>query len=148
MQIRQLTTSDKTVVLDMMRTFYTSQAVHTNGSNDIFLSDIDACLDADNCYLEGYVFKIDNQTIGYAMLAKSFSTEFGKPCVWIEDIYLKEGYRNQGLGGQFLDFVSSKYQNSIIRLELDKDNTRALRAYQKGGFEELSYLEMIKNHNL
>ncbi len=146
MNIRSITPADKTQVLDMMSVFYNSNAVHTNGSNEIFNADVDACL-RDNPYLEGYVFEIDGAIIGYGMLAKSFSTEFGKPCVWIEDIYLKEDYRGKGLGGIFLDFVSNKYQNSIIRLELEHDNTRALKAYQKGGFEKLPYLEMVKNHH-
>ncbi len=145
MNIRPIQQNDKSAVLEMMRVFYSSPAVHTNGSSDIFNADVDACL-SDSPYLEGYVFEIDGKIVGYGMLAKSFSTEFGKPCVWIEDVYLKQDFRNKGLGSEFLDFVSKKYQDAVIRLELEEDNVRALRAYQKGGFETLPYLEMIKNH--
>ena len=81
--------------------------------------------------------------MGYAMAAKSFSTEFGKPCVWIEDIYLKPEARGKGFGPEFLTFVRKTYPQAILRLEVEADNTPAVSAYQKSGFEALPYLEML-----
>ena len=78
---------DRHQILEMMRIFYASEAVFTNGSEDIFNTDIDNCIN-ENPYIEGYVFENDNRIQGYSMLAKSFSTEFGKACIWIEDIYI------------------------------------------------------------
>ena len=86
--IRKMTYEDKEEVIEMMRGFYTSPAVHTNGSEEIFLSDIENCVN-DCPYLEGFIFEKNGKTAGYAMTARSFSTEFGKPCIWIEDIFLK-----------------------------------------------------------
>ena len=82
--------------------------------------------------------------MGYGMLAKSFSTEFGKPCIWIEDLYLKEECRGQGLGKLFLDFVAETYEDCIFRLEAEAENERAIRLYEKCGFQVLPYLEMKK----
>ena len=48
------------------------------------------------------------EILGYAMIAKSFSTEFGKPCMWIEDLYIREAYRGTGLGSKFLDYIEAK----------------------------------------
>ena len=42
------------------------------------------------------VFKDGNKYSGYAMLAKSFSTEFGKNCIWIEDLYVLPSARSRG----------------------------------------------------
>ena len=42
--IRIMTQKDKSAVLEMMRVFYTSPAVFTNGSEEIFLSDIENCI--------------------------------------------------------------------------------------------------------
>ena len=92
--IRLMTEADRPQVLQMMRTFYASPAVWTNGSEEIFGKDIDACV-SDLPYLEGYILG-DMQ--GYAMVAKSYSTEFGCPCIWIEDIYVREDSRGQGIG--------------------------------------------------
>ena len=66
-----------------------------------------------NPYLEGYVFVDNGKVLGYAMLAKSFSTEYGKPCIWIEDIYLKPEYCGMGIGTKFFDFIDKKYQGYI-----------------------------------
>ncbi|MCC8050137.1 MAG: GNAT family N-acetyltransferase [Clostridiales bacterium] len=56
-------------------------------------------------YLEGYVVESNGTVCGYSMIAKSFSTEFGKPCIWVEDLYIKENYRGTGIGMQFFTFL-------------------------------------------
>ncbi len=130
-------------VRSMMRVFYASPAVLTNGSEEIFSSDIENCIN-ENPYLEGYVFTDGDSVIGYSMVAKSFSTEFGKPCVWIEDIYLTPNYRGQGIASRFFSFIEEKYPNSVFRLEVEEENKYAVRAYIKNGFEVLPYTEMKK----
>ena len=78
--IRPMQPADKEAVLAMMEVFYTSPAVFTNGSATIYSNDFEACV-SDNPYLEGYMFEENGQIQGYAMTAKSFSTEFGRPKV-------------------------------------------------------------------
>ena len=39
---------------------------------------------------------------GYGMAAKSFSTEYGRQCIWLEDIYIKAEYRGLGIGSLLL----------------------------------------------
>ena len=134
---------DRDAVLQMMRIFYASPAVLSNGSEEIFKADIDNCVN-DSPYLEGYVFEENEAIVGYAMLAKSFSTEFGRPCIWIEDIYLKENYRGHGIGSQFFKFIDERYPSVIFRLEAEEDNKIAINVYKKAGFDILSYLEMKK----
>ena len=141
--IRLMEERDRETVKKMMRVFYASPAVISNGSDEIFDNDIENCLN-DSPYLEGYVFEKDGDVFGYAMVAKSFSTEFGKPCMWIEDIYMKEEYRSHGIAGEFFTLIESKYPEAIFRLEVEEENARAIRAYTKNGFEVLPYMEMKK----
>ena len=141
--IRLMTKQDKTDVVNMMRVFYTSPAVLSDGSEQIYSDDVDNCVN-DNPFLEGYVIESEKDICGYAMIAKSFSTEFGKPCIWIEDLYLKNNYRGLGLGKLFFDFITEKYTDCIFRLEVEKENERAVRLYEKCGFSELPYMEMKK----
>ena len=141
--IRPMQQKDREVVAEMMRIFYASPAVLSNGSEEIFAADIENCIN-DNPYLEGYVFEAGEQLLGYGMVAKSFSTEFGKPCMWIEDVYIRENARGQGLGSRFLQFVGEKYPNAVLRLEVEEENQRAVHVYRKCGFEELPYMEMKK----
>ena len=102
--IRAMVKEDKNCVLDMMRIFYTSPAVWSNGSEEIYNSDIDNCV-GDCPFLEGYIFQDGEKIQGYAMVAKSFSTEFGRPCMWIEDIYIKSECRGTGIGSRFFKFI-------------------------------------------
>ena len=142
-KIRKITEADSKVVFEMMRVFYSSAAVYTNGSDEIFKNDIENCL-RDNPYLEGYVFESTGSVIGYAMAAKSFSTEFGKRCIWIEDLYIKEEYRGYGIGKTFLDFIEARYADAILRLEVEEENERAVKLYKGCGFTTLPYMEMKK----
>lgn len=142
-KIRAMTAQDRDSVLKMMEVFYASPAVSTNGSYEIFCSDFENCVQG-SPYLEGYMIEGDTGLQGYAMVAKSFSTEFGKPCIWIEDLYLKEEYRGLGVGKQFFDFITAKYTNCVFRLEVEPENSRAVRLYERSGFTELPYLEMVK----
>ena len=141
--IRTMTKKDKSCVLEMMRVFYASQAVFTNGSEEIFSNDIENCIN-DNPYLEGYIVEDSNGIQGYAMLAKSFSTEFGKPCIWIEDLYIKDEYRGLGLGNMLMEFITKNYTDCIFRLEVEEENERAIKLYKKCGFDVLPYMEMKK----
>jgi GNAT superfamily N-acetyltransferase len=141
--IRKIKACDTEKVLEMMRTFYISPAVFTNGSEAIFKQDIAACL-SDSPYLEGYVFEEKDTLLGYAMVAKSFSTEFGKPCLWIEDLYLLPEARHHGLGTAFLDFIEQQYPHTDLRLEVEEENTHAVATYKKCGYDILPYMEMKK----
>ena len=141
--IRNITILDTEEVLEMMREFYSSPAVFTDGSDEIFISDIENCINNSD-YLEGYIIENSDEIQGYAMIAKSFSTEFGKPCIWIEDLYIRQEHRGKGLGKMFLDFITEKYTGCIFRLEVEEENAGAVRLYEKCGFDFLPYLEMKK----
>ncbi len=144
LNIRGMQKSDKQAVLDMMRDFYSSPAVFTNGSDEIFINDIENCIGA--CpFLDGWIFDENGEILGYAMTAKSYSTEFGKPCVWIEDIYIKKEHRGKGIGTKFFAFAEKQYKNCLLRLEVEEENTAAVKLYEKSGFDVLPYMEMKKN---
>lgn len=141
--IRAMEEKDRSAVIEMMRGFYASPAVLSNGSEEIFKADIDNCVN-DSPYLEGYVLEYHGEIIGYGMLAKSYSTEFGKPCIWIEDLFVKKEYRGCGIGSSFFKFIEEKYPCSVFRLEVEAENKRAIAVYKKNGFDVLPYMEMKK----
>ena len=141
--IRTMTREDKSIVIDMMRVFYASPAVLSNGSEEIFEADIENCVN-ESPYLEGFIFESNGEIQGYGMIAKSFSTEFGKPCIWIEDLYLKPEYRGLGIGSMFFAYLEKTYTDCIFRLEVEEENERAIHVYKKNGFEILPYMEMKK----
>ena len=170
--IRPMTEADRSEVLRMMRDFYSSDAVMTDGSEEIFNSDIDECV-SDSPFARGFVFEtsggenfetlpgsadahyVESSTDradrtatgsiqGYAMIALSYSTEFGRRCVWIEDIYLEEGLRGSGAATDFFDLIREEYPEAVHRLEAEHENEHAVRVYRHLGFEEIPYLELIR----
>lgn len=141
MIIRLMTEKDRADVMDMMRTFYNSPAVNTNGSEEIYAADIDECV-SNSPYAEGFIFSDGDTVCGYGMAAKSFSTEYGKPCVWIEDLYVKPEYRKCGIGTEFFNYINEKFKGAVLRLEAEEDNDTAVRLYKKCGFNIVPYLEM------
>ena len=141
-KVRKFKYQDKFEVLQMMEAFYASEAVSTNGSKEIFENDFENCVN-ENPFLDGYVLYSDTDILGYAMFAKSFSTEFGKMCIWIEDLYLKKEYRGQNIIPRFFEYTKSVYPNVLFKLEVENENTHALHVYKKLGFKNLPYSEMI-----
>ena len=141
--IRKMTRDDKNTVIDMMRVFYASPAVLSNGSEEIFEADVENCVN-DSPYLEGFVFEGNGEIQGYGMIAKSFSTEFGRPCIWVEDLYMKPECRGTGIGSRFFDYLEQTYIDCIFRLEVEEENERAIHVYEKNGFAVLPYMEMKK----
>ena len=141
-KVRKFKYQDKFEVLQMMEAFYASEAVSTNGSKEIFENDFENCVN-ENPFLEGYILYSDTDILGYAMFAKSFSTEFGKMCIWIEDLYLKKEYRGQNIIPRFFEYIKSIYPNVLFKLEVENENMHALHVYEKLGFKNLPYSEMI-----
>lgn len=48
-----------------------------------------------------------NQAIAYAIWFKTFSSFLGKPGLWLEDIYVRQEHRQQGLGRRILAYIAA-----------------------------------------
>jgi GNAT superfamily N-acetyltransferase len=46
------------------------------------------------------------QAVAYAIWFKTFSSFLGKPGFWLEDIYVKQTHRQQGLGRSILTYIA------------------------------------------
>ncbi len=139
---REMRRGDKKIVMEMMRRFYSSPAVYTSGSEKIFAANVDNCTGGSN-FVEGFIFEADGKIIGYGILAKSYSTEFGGECIWIEDIFVEAEWRGCGVGSEFIRRVAEKYSGKILRLEAEGKNSAALAFYKKFKFKELPYTELF-----
>lgn len=144
-EFRKMRTEDTQAVLEMMRIFYDSPAVSHDVPEETLRRNVEVCV-SDNPLLEGVVFWEQGQVAGYAMLVKSYATEFGGVCIWLEDIYVKQEYRGRGIGTQFLAYAKEQYREKamLLKLEVERSNAGAVNVYKRCGFEELPYVEMIK----
>ena len=143
-EIRKFREEDKNEVISMMETFYSSDAVSTNGSSEIFNNNFETCLQG-SPYVEGFALVSNNEILGYSMIAKSFSTEFGKQCIWLEDLYLKSEYRGKGVIPKVINYIKNLYSSALLRLEVEDYNTHAVHVYEKSGFIKFPYVEMYKH---
>ena len=144
MLIRKLKESEKAEVLSMMEVFYASDALLVHPETAVLEKMLNDALQ-DTPLLTGYGFEVDGVLAGYGMITRSYSTERGGICVWIEDIYIKPAYRNQGIGGAFLRFVEESNPGAVrLRLEAEPENEHAMHVYQKAGFEVLAYTQLVK----
>lgn len=100
MKIRAMQLKDMEEVVGMMRVFYDSPAVIHAAPDEILRQDVKDCV-GDCPYIEGYIFEENDRILGYSMVAKSYSTEYGGICVWVEDLYMKEEARGLGIGTAF-----------------------------------------------
>ena len=145
MEIRKMRLADAEGVFAMMEVFYASEALLIHPNQEVLRRTLEDCL-ADGPYLEGFVFEEEGILAGYAMVAKSYSTEAGGKCIWIEDLYLSPAYRGKGAGTAFLTFVAQRYTGQAVRLRLEAEpeNDRAMRTYRSAGFEILGYTQLVK----
>ncbi len=83
------------------------------------------------------------------MVSKGYSTERGGICVQIEDLFVRSDFRGNGVGEKLLSYVEQTYKNvaARLRLEVEPSNLRALKLYERCGFSELLYKQMIKELN-
>lgn len=142
-QIRLIKREDESYLLAMMMEFYMSPAVIHKPTVELLKRDIEACFD-EEIPLICIIFEIDNNIIGYSMISKSFSTEYGLPCIWLEDLYIKNKYRRRGIGRYYFEYLKKEYPSDKyrIRLEVAKDNETANRFYENNKLEEISYRQM------
>ena len=82
----------------------------------------------------------DNDTaVGYMVLTWGFSLEFGGRDAFLDEFYIKETHRGQGIGKQALTFAEGQchlQEIQAIHLEVETDNVGAQEFYKRLGFEQ------------
>ena len=73
-----------------------------------------------------YVYYANNQIVGFAGLYANY----------IAGIFIKDSYRNKGIGRLFLQRLKSDY--NVLKLHVYEKNERAIRFYSKHQFEIIS----------
>ncbi|MFV0496843.1 MAG: GNAT family N-acetyltransferase [Candidatus Fimivivens sp.] len=143
--IRKVTPSDRETYVGLAQKFYNSDAVDHDIPTKYIEATFDELMRAD-IYAEGYLMTHDGKAVGYALIAKTFSCEGGGLTVWVEEVFILPEYRSLGLGKALFAVLEERYSGSLarMRLEIAPDNRRAKNLYQRLGFRELAYRQMVK----
>ncbi|MBQ4061547.1 MAG: GNAT family N-acetyltransferase [Christensenellaceae bacterium] len=146
--IRKLTKDDEQLYKQLAWEFYHSSAV----LHPVPEKNIDATfkeLMRSDEYAECFIFEKDENAAGFALIAKTFSQEAGGLVCWIEELFIRDEYRGQGIGSEFL----TEYEKIMpkgtkrLRLEIEPDNELAAKLYKRMGYDFLGYAQMVKELN-
>ena len=81
-----------------------------------------------------YTAKKDDDNVGVLVF---YANDMKTKNAYISLIGVKKDYEGMGFGKELLTFceqISQKNGMCILKLEVDEDNTRAIRFYEKNGF--------------
>jgi len=65
-----------------------------------------------NPKIEAFLTKFEEKDVGYIILFFTYSSYLARSTLYIEDIFVLEGYRNKGIGQKMFDFCVHKAKES------------------------------------
>ena len=135
--------SHRDKVLELSKAFYCSDALDHEVPMNIIETNIDAAISGDKGLI-GFVFCEDNEVVGFSYVTTYYETEVGGICVQIIDLYVNENARGKRCGdnGILIIYSTNTVMQKRIRLEVVKDNVKAISLYKKMGFTYISYGQM------
>ena len=79
---------------------------------------LSAALFAEHPLVGMLLAELDGRIVGFSAYYFTFSTFLAKRCVWVDDMFVLEGYRRRGVGKQLLiEMVRVAKQNDCGRIE-------------------------------
>ena len=146
MTIRDFTKDDWEAYLSMARTFYSGDATLFTLPEAHFRRTYELGIVGSPHMRMLMLTDETGEVQGYAHLAFSWTCEAGGLVCWLEEIYIQEAYRGQGYAKAFMDWLFEEYGDSCarFRLEVCPENMGVKLLYEKMGFSQLPYIQMVK----
>lgn len=146
--IRDLLPDDKDLFLSMAKDFYSSNAVAHSVDLKNFETTFATAINQ-SPFLRVLIIEDEGNPIGYALLSFTYSNEAGGMVVWFEELYIDKAHRGKGYGSKCFQFVEQAYPLAKrFRLEVRKDNKKAFHLYYRLGYDDLDYVQMVKDTSL
>ncbi|HIT54206.1 MAG TPA: GNAT family N-acetyltransferase [Candidatus Fimivicinus intestinavium] len=145
MKVRAFTPDDKEAYLAMGKDFYNGEGTLFPITDEKLTDTFDRLLEGEPG-LRGCILEQNGQAVGYALLVFYWSCEAGGKTVQLEELYLSEQVRGQGLGSQFMEWMLQEYEGQAkrFRLEVCPRNQRVKKLYERYGFVPLPYEQMVR----
>lgn len=122
------------IVMDMMHDFYAidDYAFDKAISKDLFLEFV-----GNKGLGQGWVIELDGKPAGYAILTFVFNFEYKGHIAFLDELFIVESARGEGLGNQTLDFVIAQAKElslKVLYLEIENHNDAARKLYLSKNF--------------
>jgi ribosomal protein S18 acetylase RimI-like enzyme len=135
--LREIVQNDITTVVRLMRAF----AEYENLSEYCTVTEkrLGDVMFGDDAFVEGLIAFDGDVAIGYALFYPGFSTFRGERSLFLEDIYISEEHRRNGLGERMLREIARRAkQRGCERMDFHvlESNAAAINFYLKHGAEK------------
>lgn len=135
-QFRVAQESDVSILLDLIREFY---AYDRHPYDEQRTPEALRRIVRDRSLGCVWLIKSEHETVGYVVLTLGYSLEYYGRDAFIDEIYIREAYRGQGVGSRAMHFVEAearKLDVQALHLEVERGNEQAYAFYLKHAFEE------------
>jgi len=133
--IRQAVPADLEALLSLLTGF--SKEAGTNFGREHLLAGLQPMLNNQELGLV-FVAELDNVLVGYAVIGWGWGIESGGKEALIDEVFVLNSYRNQGIGAKILTAVIAelrKHNTKAVFLETEAQNPNSRKLYQNLGFE-------------
>ncbi len=132
--LRQAEAGDLPTLRALVRSYHAFEGVTCPGGDiDAAVSPLLGASDLGRIWL----INASDATVGYVAICFGYSIEFGGRDAFIDEMYISDQHRGQGIGTEALKLVKNEMQAfglNALHLEVSRDNERAQRLYRKIGF--------------
>ncbi len=133
---RDIQMTDIPAVLDMMQDFYAIDGypidiAHSQKLWEQFISD--------EKLGKSWLITFEGEPVGYLILTFIFSFEYAGRIAFLDELYIKEDFRGEGIGKKAIAFVkeaAADYELALLYLEVEPHNTAAQQLYLSSGFSK------------
>lgn len=135
---------DIEALIAMMREFYAHEGL---AFDEAIARRASLGLIGDERFGRVFLIILAGELAGYAVLAFGYSLEFHGRDAFVDELYLRDEYRGQGIGKgalRFLTEVCAAEGVNALHLEVERANTPAQSVYRKFGFEDHDRYLMTK----
>lgn len=116
LNIRKTTANDVPLILKLIKelSVFEKMSEEVVATEDILRE----TLFGDKSYARVLIAEIEGKPVGYALYFYNFSTFVGRPGLYIEDVYVSEEYRGQGIGTALFKYCAYiAKENKCVRME-------------------------------
>ena len=134
MIIRPVNREDIGALYELMRAF--AQFDGTEYGFVINEQELEMALFEADPKLKSIVIEVDNEVVGFLNYFISYASFSLSPCIWVEDVFIKETFRSRGYGSELFQFMKKRARDEGCRsLEwlVRSDNESGIQFYKKIG---------------
>jgi GNAT superfamily N-acetyltransferase len=116
LELRMATPDDAQIMDEMIADFAAFERLPNQSTKESLLHE----LTRPDRVIEPVLAFVDGKPAGFAVFIQTYSTFAAKRGLYLEDIYVKDGYRNKGIGSQLLKFIArTAIQRDFARVEFN-----------------------------